>query len=135
MKHILIILFFLLLSSLLVSCSKKEETLYRWETSSGLEWKTTGNKNKNPQYKGEVKRDYIIFGDYIIEGSGILAIPNGEKYEGEWKDGKFNGQGTYTFSNGGGFVGLWKDSAPWNISGYNEKDEFINYVDGKETKK
>ena len=93
-----------------------------------------GEKNKNPQYKGEVKRDYIIFGDYIIEGSGILTIPNGEKYEGEWKDGKFNGQGTYTFSNGGSFVGLWKDSAPWNISGYNEKGEFVKYVDGKEIK-
>ena len=157
MKHLLIILSFLLLSSLLVSCDEKEETLYRWETSSGWEWKTTGDKNKNPQYKGEVKREYIVFGDYIIEGlgsltvpsgekyvgefkdgkyngQGIETIPNGSKYEGEWKDGKFNGQGTYTFSNGGSFVGLWKDSAPWNISGYNEKGEFVKYVDGKKIK-
>ena len=93
-----------------------------------------GDKNKNPQYKGEVKRDYIIFGDYIIEGSGSLTVPRGEKYVGEFKDGKYNGQGTYTFSNGGSFVGLWKDSAPWNISGYNEKGEFVKYVDGKEIK-
>ena len=54
--------------------------------------------------------------------------------KGEWKDGKYNGQGTYTFSNGGSFVGLWKDSAPWTISGYNEKGEFVNYVNGKEIK-
>ena len=158
MRQILIKLTLLLLSSILFSCNKKEETLYRWETSSGWEWKTMGDKNKNPQYKGEVKREYIIFGGYILEGSGSLTVPygekyvgefkdgkyngqgreilpNGSKYEGEWKDGNLNGQGTYTFSNGGSFVGLWKDSAPWNISGYNEKGEFVNYVDGKETKK
>ena len=116
-----------------------------------------GDKNKNPQYKGEVKREYIIFGDYILEGSGSLIVPNGEryaggfkdgqysgqgkvilpngnKYKGEWKDGNFNGQGTYTFSNGGSFSGLWRDSAPWNISGYNEKGEFTNFVDGKKKK-
>ena len=154
MKHILIIVSFLLFSSLIASCDKKKEILYRWETSSGWEWKTMGDKNKNPQYKGEVKREYIIFGGYILEGSGTLTVPNGEKYvgefkegkfhgkgtetipngskyEGEWRDGKFNGKGTYTFSNGGSFAGLWKDSAPWNISGYNEKGKFVKYVDGK----
>jgi len=157
MKNILIILSFLVLSSFIFSCDKKEETLYRWESSLGWEWKTKGDKNKNPQYKGEVKREYIIFGDYIIEGFGSLTIPHGEKYvgefksgeyngrgtvtipngskyEGEWKDGKFNGHGTFIFSNGGSFVGLWKDSAPWNISGYNEKGEFVKYLDGKEIK-
>ena len=74
------------------------------------------------------------FKDGKYNGQGTEILPNGSKYEGEWKDGNFNGQGTYTFSNGGSFVGLWKDSAPWNISGYNEKGEFVNYVDGKEIK-
>ena len=157
MRHILIIFSFLLIFSILVSCYKKEETLYRWETSSGWEWKNSGDKNKNPQYKGEVKREYIVFGDYIIEGLGSLTVPNGEKYvgefkdgrrhgqgtvsipngskyEGEWKDDEFNGQGKYTFSNGGSFVGLWKDSVPWNITGYNEKREFVKYVEGKKIK-
>ena len=154
MIHILKIFSFLLILSILVSCYKKEETLFGDFTGSGWEWKKSGDKNKNPQYKGEVKRKYIIFGDYILEGSGSLIAPNGEryvgefkggkyngqgteiipngnKYEGEWKDGNFNGHGTYTFSNGGSFVGLWKDSAPWNISGYNEKGELVIYVDGK----
>ena len=82
MRNILIIFLFLLIFSILVSCYKKEETLYRWETSSGWEWKNSGDKNKNPQYIGEVKRVYIIFGDYIVEGLGILTVPNGEKYVG-----------------------------------------------------
>ena len=134
MKPIFINLSYLLLSCLLVSCYKKEEILYRWGTFSSWEWKTIGDKNINPHYKGEVKRKYFLFGDYILEGSGTLNVPNGEKYVGEWKNGNFNGQGTYTFSNGGSFVGFWKDSAPWNISGYNEKGEFVNYVEGKKTK-
>tara|TARA_B110000438_G_C15293841_1_gene428060 strand:- start:73 stop:495 length:423 start_codon:yes stop_codon:yes gene_type:complete len=91
-KHLLIIFSILLLSSFLISCDKKEETLYQWETSSGYEWKTIGDKNNNPQYKGEVKREYIIFGDYIREGVGSLTYSDGDKYEGEWKDGQKNGQ-------------------------------------------
>ena len=73
MKHLLIIFSILLLSSFLTSCDKKEETLYQWKTSSGYEWKTIGDKNNHPQYKGEVKREYIIFGDYIREGVGSLT--------------------------------------------------------------
>jgi len=110
MKHLLIILIsILLLSSFLISCDKKEETLYQWKTSSGYEWKTIGDKNNNPQYKGEVKREYIIFGDGFPEGLGSLTYPDGEKYVGEWKDGKNNGQGTFTYHNGTKYVGEFKD--------------------------
>jgi len=109
MNHLLIILSFLLLSSFLTSCEKKEKILYGWKTSSGWEWKTIGDKNNNPQYKGEVKREYIIFGDYIREGVGILTYSDGDKYVGEWKDGQKNGQGTYTWSNGNKYLGEFKD--------------------------
>ena len=40
---------------------------------------------------------------------GSLTVPNGDKYVGEWKDGKYNGQGTYTFANGDKYVGEFKD--------------------------
>ena len=111
---------------------QKEETLYRWETSSGWEWKTIGDKNINPQYKGEVKREYIIFGDYIREGLGILIYPNGEKYIGEWKNGKRNGFGTQTYRFGGKYEGEWKDGDKWNGINY-EKDGniFGKIVNGK----
>jgi len=33
----------------------------------------------------------------------------GDKYVGEWKDDKYNGQGTYTFASGNKYVGEWKD--------------------------
>ena len=110
MKHSLIILIsLLLLSSFLTSCEKKEETLYRWETSSGFEWKKFGEKDNNPYYQGEVKREYILFGDYIFEGQGTHTYPDGSNYVGEYKDGKIDGQGTFTWSNGNKYVGEWKD--------------------------
>ena len=113
MKHSLIILIsLLLLSSFLTSCEKKEETLYRWETSSGFEWKKFGEKDNNPYYQGEVKREYILFGDYIFEGQGTHTYPDGSNYVGEYKDGKIDGQGTFTWSNGNKYVGEWKDGEP-----------------------
>ena len=94
MKHSLILISLLLLSSLLTSCDKKEETLYGWKTSSGWEWKTMGDKNNSIYYQGEVKRKYILFGDYILEGLGSKTYPDGDKYVGEHKDGN-EWNGTY----------------------------------------
>ena len=133
MKYFLTtILSLLLLSSFLTSCEKKEETLYRWKTSSGWEWKTMGDKNNNPQYKGEVKREYILFGDYIIEGLGSLTDPDGSKYVGEWKDGKYNGQGTITYPSGWKYVGEFKDGNLWNVNVHNENRKAIGrYVNGE----
>ena len=134
MKHLFIILSILLLSSFLISCDKKEETLYQWETSSGYEWKTIGDKNNNPQYNGEVKREYIIFGDYIREGIGSLTYSDGDKYEGKWKEGKFHGQGTFTFSDGNKGVGEFRDNKPWNITTYKIHVNIIGkYVNGIKT--
>ncbi len=40
---------------------------------------------------------------------GTLTSPSGNKYVGEYKDGKWHGQGTYTHANGSKYVGEWKD--------------------------
>ena len=48
-------------------------------------------------------------------GYGIYTSADGDKYIGEWKDGKENGQGTYTWVsentwfNGNKYVGEFKD--------------------------
>lgn len=33
-------------------------------------------------------------------GQGVMYFNNGDSYEGEWKDGHKNGRGIYRFSNG-----------------------------------
>jgi len=54
------------------------------------------------KYIGEFKD-----GKYI--GQGTYTFPRGDKYVGEFKDGKRNGQGTFTFANGNKYVGEYKD--------------------------
>ena len=43
-------------------------------------------------------------------GKGTYINADGDKYVGEFKDGKYNGQGTYTWSNKDKYVGEFKDS-------------------------
>jgi len=132
-KHsLLIILSFLLLTSFVTSCDKKKETLYLWETSSGIQWREFGDKDIHPQYKGDVengepnglgifintnKGKYVgEWKDGIKQGQGTFTYGKGkwegEKYEGEFKDGYRHGQGTYTWSDGEKYVGEFKDDKP-----------------------
>ncbi len=54
------------------------------------------------KYAGEFK-------DGKKHGQGTYTYASGDKYVGEYKDGKANGQGTYTYANGEKYVGEWKD--------------------------
>ena len=93
MKLLLIILSFLLLSSPVIGNNHKGETLYFWETSSGLSWKGFGNKKIHPKYQGDVVNGKP-------NGLGILTYPWGTKYVGEWNDGRlWYGIGYDTKSN------------------------------------
>ena len=95
MKHLFIILSILLLSSPLFSQPTGEHTLFLWKTSSGIQWREFGEKDIHPQYKGDVDNG-------IPNGLGIIINTNKEKYVGEWKNGKKEGQGTFTYGKGNG---------------------------------
>jgi len=119
MKHLLIILSFLLLSSPVIGDNHKGETLYLWETSSGELWRGFGEKETHPIYIGDVENG-------VPNGVGIFTYL-GEKYVGEWKDGKKHGQGTYSplwYGGGGKYVGGWKD-------GYRNGQGTCTYSDGR----
>ena len=45
---------------------------------------------------------------------------NGDKYDGEWKDGKMHGKGVYTYINGDQYEGEYSDNVI-NGSGNNLK--------------
>ena len=104
MKHLLIIFSILLLSSFVTSCDKKEETLYRWETSSGIVWKRFGDKDTHSVYKGEWKNGE----KWRPNGLGVMTYPDGQKYVGRWEDDKRNGQGTVTYPYGREYEGEFK---------------------------
>ena len=54
------------------------------------------------KYVGEVK-------DGKANGQGTYTWANGDRHVGEWKDDKRNVQGTSTYANGDKYVGEWKD--------------------------
>ena len=125
MKHLLLILIsLLLLSSPVIGNNHKGETLYRWETSSGVQWKGFGDKDTHLVYKGEVENG-------VPNGLGILISPIGGKYVGEWKNGEKNGLGTRTFPVGWE-VGEYKDGVLWNGKYYDKDGNIVGkYVNGE----
>jgi hypothetical protein len=57
------------------------------------------------KYVGEYK-------DGKRNGQGTITWSDGKNYVGEFKDGKFNGHGKLTWSDGKKYVGEWKNGRP-----------------------
>lgn len=47
-----------------------------------------------------------------MNGFGKMIHAEGEVYEGNWVNGKSNGEGTYTQSNGTLYKGSWNNDQP-----------------------
>jgi len=71
----------------------------------------------------------------IILISFLLLSPfltSCEKYVGEYKDGKRNGQGTQTWLDGRKYVGEYKDGKTWNGTGYDKNGNIqVKFVNGE----
>ena len=61
-----------------------------------------GYENNGNKYEGDRKNGEM-------NGQGTYTWTNGDKYVGEWKNGKLNGQGSETHLNGDKYVGNYKD--------------------------
>ncbi len=56
----------------------------------------------------------------------------GEKYVGEYKDGKMHRQGTYTWTSGDKYVGEFKNDGPWDGTIYDEDGrKLLKFVNGE----
>lgn len=44
-----------------------------------------------------------------MEGRGIEAWNDGRRYEGDFKNGKKDGEGTFEWPNGNKYIGSWRD--------------------------
>ena len=76
------------------------------------------------KYEGEVINN-------IPNGKSTYTLSNGDKNEGEWNDGKRDGQGTFTWKDGRTLVGEFKNERRWNGKVYDKNGEIIKkYVNG-----
>ena len=53
-----------------------------------------------PRCPGTPTESYALFASAWTDCFGTLTFDSGEKYVGEWKDGKKHGKGTYIYTNG-----------------------------------
>ena len=105
--------------------SIKQEILYGWETSNGIQLRKFGEKAVHPIYEGDSENKQP-------NGLGIMTFPDGKKYLGQWKDGKKHGNGTLTHPNGIKFVGEWEEGKMWNVIKYDAEGKFVGEIlDGK----
>ena len=65
-------------------------------------------EKKRGNLENHTELEFELIGD-CENGQGTITWANGDKYEGEWKDGKKHGKGTETCSNGDKYEGDWKD--------------------------
>lgn len=66
-------------------------------------------------------------------GQGTLTTPDEEKYGGGFKKGKPNSQGIATSSEGRKGEGEWKEDKPWEVKEYDKNGNIIGKtVNGKE---
>lgn len=68
-------------------------------------YKGVRNYENGDKYEGE-------FFNGKLHGKGIYTYANGDKYVGEFVDGKFTGRGTFTCSNGKQFTGNLENKVP-----------------------
>ena len=81
-----------------------------WSASNWKNCFGTYTYTNGDKYVGEFKNGKR-------HGQGTLTYPDGDKYVGEYKDNKRHGQGTYTYGPnsewaGDKYVGEWKDNIP-----------------------
>lgn len=84
-------------------------------------------------YQGEFRDDLRnghglqVFGDLSYEGEfrngdwngrGVLQLDNGSRYEGEFRDGEFWGHGVYVWANGRRYEGEWRNDQPNGFGRY-----------------
>ena len=66
-------------------------------------------QNSNKGKAGAVSSSTGCISGNCVNGTGNYTEANGNKYVGEWKDGKPHGKGTLTMANGSKYVGEYKD--------------------------
>ena len=85
------------------------------------------------------KKNVLFLREEYGDGQGTYIYPNGEKYVGGFKDGKYHGQGTSTNYYAGVYLGKYegehRNGNMWNGRGYDKNGNIKRkWVNGKEIK-
>ena len=65
------------------------------------------------------------------DGQGTFTYSDGNKYEGEWKDGKKHGLGTLTFFNNvRKWIGEFREDKPWDVLDYEDEEIVGKWMNG-----
>jgi hypothetical protein len=89
---------------------------YSKNTHAGVGGRTEKWHNCFGRYVAELNdafKGHVYDGEFrngMFNGQGTYSYPDGEKYVGKWKDGKRNDQGTYTTADGRVLEGIWADN-------------------------
>ena len=97
--------FYTLILILMAGTALGQSNLPACQGSDATRWSNcfgSWTSSSGNKYVGEWKDDKY-------NGQGTYTFSSGEKYVGEYKDNKRHGQGTYTFANGDKYVGEFKD--------------------------
>ncbi|MBD2095440.1 pentapeptide repeat-containing protein [Trichocoleus sp. FACHB-591] len=67
--------------------------------------------NRAPDYEYQTGTQYFgpLANGEPTDGRGTMAYSSGNRYDGEYRNGKRNGCGTFTFANGRSYVGQFQD--------------------------
>ena len=97
------LLLVLLALPLLFSCGGSlDKEITTKMLDDGYTGKGTYTSARGNKYVGEYKEGKM-------DGQGTYTYADGRKYVGEYKDDMYNGQGTYTYADGTIKKGLWKN--------------------------
>ena len=104
-----------------------DTTITNGDVTKNVFFRKTKNFPNGDKYVG-------VIIDGKRHGKGMLTRTNGDKYKGEYKYDKENGQGTYNFANGNKYIGEFKDGKRHGLGKFTIADGSIyegKYKDGK----
>jgi len=94
--------FFIVTIFVLCSCQNEKDVLFRWDyIKNGFEWKTFGDPQIHPKYKGEILNG-------LPNGKGTLTYPDGSKHLGRWINGQKDLKRIENYPDGSKYVGEFK---------------------------
>lgn len=93
-----------------------------FRTGEGVCWFADGS-----MFHGIWKYDQMV--------RGVFRTSSGERYDGEFKKGKYHGYGKLFFVDGSWFEGVFDNDKPYRGILFTTKGEIINYSDGTQQDK